>query len=242
MRNSHFLLKVLNSYSLARCNQLCLTKFPKSPITRICSKIPSPCSVNKIPIIPHYLHLLQNFISFLNFLSPSSLKFYFPATRDLFISLLSFSHPHLLLSFLKEIFSFFLLLGLQFPQVLLPLSLLFSIVFCYQRSICMGTSSFSPSVVALSSQIFFSCPQICNFYRYCPLFLLFITILDLPYLIFVVVRFYDIEIGNNDLDQLANLVTRHIIDIYINKRFLFNCAFSHYIQEYILTCLIYSKM
>ena len=114
MRNSHFLLKVLNSYSLARCNQLCLTKFPKSPITRICSKIPSPCSVNKIPIIPHYLHLLQNFISFLNFLSPS-LKFYFPATRDLFISLLSFSHPHLLLSFLKEIFSFFLLLGLQFP-------------------------------------------------------------------------------------------------------------------------------
>ena len=107
MRKSHFLLKVLNSYSLSRCNQLCLTKFPKSPITRICSKIPSPCSVNKIPIIPHYLHLLQNFISFLNFLSPSSLKFYFPAIRDLFMCIVFLSPSVVALSSQGFFFSFF---------------------------------------------------------------------------------------------------------------------------------------
>ena len=31
MRNRHSLLKVLNLYSLAKRNTLCLTKFPKSP-------------------------------------------------------------------------------------------------------------------------------------------------------------------------------------------------------------------
>ena len=81
-----------------------LTKIPKSPTTCIFSEIPSPCSINKIPKISHYLHLLQNFISFLNFLSPSSLKFYFPATKDLFIRVLSFYHPQLLLSLLNEFF------------------------------------------------------------------------------------------------------------------------------------------
>ena len=129
MRNRHSLLKVLNPYSLTKRDMLCLTKFPKSPTTHVFSKnfsllalltkIPkslttrifsktSPCSVSKISKIPHYLHLPQNFISFLNFPSPSSLKFYFPATRDLFIWVLSFFHPQLPLPFLKEIFfSFF---------------------------------------------------------------------------------------------------------------------------------------
>ena len=127
MRNRHSLLKVLNPYSLTKRNTLCLsiipkipkiplyppspkisffllwTKIPKSLTTCIFSKT-SPCSVNKISKIPHYLHLLQNFISFLNFPSPSSLKFYFPAARDLFIWVLSFFHPQLLLPLLKEIF------------------------------------------------------------------------------------------------------------------------------------------
>ena len=132
-----------------------LTKIPKSPTTHIFSKIPSPCFDNKIPKIPHHLHLLQNFISFQNFLSPSSLKFYFPTTRDLFIWVLSFSHPQLLLSLLKEIFIPSSLRSTISTGLGPSLSLLFSIVLCYWRSICMGTSFFSPLVAALSSQDFF---------------------------------------------------------------------------------------
>ena len=62
MRNRHSLLKVLNPYSLAKRNMLCLSKIPKIPLyLRLLQKFLSPCSINKNPKIPHYLYFLQNF-------------------------------------------------------------------------------------------------------------------------------------------------------------------------------------
>ena len=186
MRNSHSLLKVLNSYSLAKCNQLCLTKFLKSPTTRIffkiaslCSvnknpkiphyphllQIPSPCSINKILIIPHYLHLFQNFFSFLNFLSPLSKILFSHYQRSIYMGIVFLSPSVAALSSQGNCF------------------FLSSLRFAISTSIVP-----SASVVALSSQKKYFYPQICNFYRYCPLFPLFISISDLPYLIFVQLR------------------------------------------------------
>ena len=170
-----------------------LTKIPKSPTTHIISKIPSPLSINKILKIPHYLHLLQNFISFLNCPSPSSLKFYFPATRDLFIWVLSLSHPQLLLPLLKEIFFSF------FPQVFdfhryCTLSFFFSLLFLATRDLFVWVFPFShPQLLLSLLRIFFSAHRstistgtaLCFYYPY-QFFLFFFDIIsNLPDLIFV---------------------------------------------------------
>ena len=48
MRNRHSLLKVLNPYSLAKRNTLCLSKIPKIPLyPRLLQKFLSPCSEQK---------------------------------------------------------------------------------------------------------------------------------------------------------------------------------------------------
>ena len=142
-----------------------LTKIPKSPTTRICSKIPSPCSINKILIIPHYLHLFQNFFSFLNFLSPLSKILFSHYQRSIYMGIVFLSPSVAALSSQGNCF------------------FLSSLRFAISTSIVP-----SASVVALSSQKKNFYPQICNFYRYCPLFPLFISISDLPYLIFVQLR------------------------------------------------------
>ena len=136
-------------------------------------------------------------------------------------------------------FFFLLPLGLRFPQVLDPLSLFFSLLFYATRDLFVWVLPFShPQLLLSLLKIFFFLPVDLQFLQILPSVSVIcinfkFAIFDICIIVFV--RFYDIEIGNSDLDELANLATSHINDIYIyiNKRFLFNCAFWYHVQEYI---------
>ena len=113
-------------------------------------------------------------------------------------------------------FFFLLPLGLRFPQVLHPLSLLFS-------SICMGISFYSPSVAALSCQDFFSAHRsaistgtaLCFCYPYQNFFFFWHYIKFAIIDICIAVRFCETEFRNNEHDQPANLKRINNIYIYI---------------------------